>query len=137
MNKNQRVGSLNNPIDIEVLEESALAMAQSTIQNVINESMISKSDLARRLEIARSGITRMLSGSHNLTIKTMAKVLAVCGHEVRFEAVPIVWNWQSVPQPSGEALPASVGSTTCTRFWQSDRVQMVLSTQEARRQSWL
>ena len=28
MNKNEWVGSVNNPIDIEVLEESALAMAQ-------------------------------------------------------------------------------------------------------------
>ena len=137
MNKNEWVGSVNNPIDVEVLEESALAMAQSTIQNVINESRISKSDLARRMEIGRSGITRMLSGSHNLTIKTMARVLAVCGREVRFEAVPIVWNWQSVPQPSGEALPANVGSTTCAPFWQPGRAQMVLSTQEARRQSWL
>jgi transcriptional regulator with XRE-family HTH domain len=128
---------LNNPIDIGVLEESALAMAQSTIQNVIIESRISKSDLARRMEIGRSGITRILTGSHNLTIRTMAKALAVCGREVRFEAVPIVWNWQSVPQPSGEALPASAGSTTCTQFSQSDWMQMVLSAQEARRQSWL
>ena len=51
------------------------------------------------MEIGRSGITRMLSGSHNLTIKTMAKVLAVCGHEVRFEAVPIVWNSATVRNP--------------------------------------
>jgi transcriptional regulator with XRE-family HTH domain len=87
VNQNQWVGSMNNPIDIEVLEESALAMAQSTIQNVIDQSRISKSDLARRMEIGRSGITRMLSGSHNLTIKTIARALAVCGREVRFEAV--------------------------------------------------
>jgi hypothetical protein len=136
VNQNQWVGSMNNPIDIDVLEESALAMAQSTIQNVIDESGISKSDLARRMEIGRSGITRMLSGSHNLTIKTMARALAVCGREVRFEAVPIVWNWQVSPQPSGETLPTSVGSTTCIP--QFVRVQMVLPTpQEERRQSWL
>jgi transcriptional regulator with XRE-family HTH domain len=113
VNQNQWVGSMNNPIDIEVLEESALAMAQSTIQNVILESNISKSDLARRMEIGRSGITRMLSGSHNLTIKTMARALAVCGREVRFEAVPILWNWKTTPQPKhGETLPTNVGSTT-------------------------
>ena len=111
MNQNRWVGSMNNPIDIEVLEESALAMAQSTIQNVIQESRISKSDLARRMDIGRSGVTRMLSGSHNLTIKTMARALAVCGREVRFEAVPIVWNWQTTPQPNHrETLPTLVGS---------------------------
>jgi len=128
---------MNNPIDIGVLEESALAMAQSTIQNVIDESRISKADLARRMEIERSGVTRMLSGSHNLTIKTMARALAVCGREVRFEAVPLVWNWQSVPQPQVEALPTQVGSTTCTPCSQFDGIWMVLPTLEARRESWL
>lgn len=113
---NQWVGTVNNPIDIEVLEESALAMAQSTIQNAIEESHISKADLARRMQIGRSGISRILSGSHNLTIKTMARALAGCGREVRFETVPIVWNWESVPQPHGEALPTSVGSTTCAQL---------------------
>jgi transcriptional regulator with XRE-family HTH domain len=127
---------MNNPIDIEVVEESALAMAQSTIQNVIQESRISKSDLARRMDIGRSGITRMLSGSHNLTIKTMARALAVCGREIRFEAVPIVWNWQTKPQPKhGETLPAQ-GSTICARSWQFDGAQMMLSTWEAGRQIW-
>jgi transcriptional regulator with XRE-family HTH domain len=106
------VGALNNPIDVEVLEESALAMAQSTIQNAIDEAQISRSDLARRMQISRSGISRILSGSHNLTIKTMAKALAGCGREVRFETVPIVWNWHSVPHPSVAAQPTGVGCTT-------------------------
>lgn len=134
------VGALNNPIDIELLEESALAMAQSTIQNAIDEAKISKSDLARRMQIGRSGISRILSGSHNLTIKTMAKALAGCGREVRFEAVPIVWNWQSIPQPSGEALPTSVGSTNFIQCWQSATVmQIVLPTlhiQDKWRHTW-
>jgi len=134
VNQNKWVGSMNNPIDVGVLEESALAMAQSTIQNVIDESRISKSDLARRMEITRSGITRMLSGSHNLTIKTMARALAVCGREVRFEAVPIVWNWQPAPK---ETLPTNVGSTTCTPCLQFDGIWMVLPILETRRESWL
>lgn len=107
------VGTINNPIDVEVLEESALAMAQATIQNAINEAQISKADMARAMQISRSGITRMLSGSHNLTIKTMARALAGCGREVRFETVPIEWHWQAVPQTPAEALPTNVGSTIC------------------------
>jgi transcriptional regulator with XRE-family HTH domain len=136
----QWVGTVNNPIDIEVLEESALAMAQSTIQNAIIDAGISKSDLARRMEIGRSGISRILSGSHNLTIKTMARALAGCGYEVRFEAAPIVWNWQSIPQPSGDALPTSVGSTNFIQGWQSATVmQIVLPTlhiQDNWRHTW-
>ena len=136
---NQWVGGINNPINIEVLEESALAMAQSTMQKAINESGISRSDLARAMQIGRSGISRMLSGSHNLTIKSMARVLAGCGREIRFETVSIEWNWQSVPQPNSNTLPTNVGSTTCLQ----DRrlaplgVNGTAHTRENGRQSWL
>ena|ERR1035437_1321401 len=99
---------------LEVLEESALAMAQSTIQNAINDAGFSKADLARRMKCNRSVISRILSGHHNLTIKTMSRALAACGSEVRFERVPIEWNWelvqQSAPQqPEQEPLPATCG----------------------------
>ena len=99
-----------SPIDVEVLEESALAMAQATIQNAIDEADLSRAELARRMECNRSFISRMLSGSHNLTIKTMARSLAACGVEVRFERVPIAWNWVSAPATPANALPANAGS---------------------------
>ena len=100
-------------VDIGVLEEAALAMAQSTIQNVMDEAGVSKADLARRMNCNRSHISRMLSGSHNLTIKTMARSLALCGYEVRFEPVRIAWNWVNPPVPVEveEEVPASAGTT--------------------------
>jgi transcriptional regulator with XRE-family HTH domain len=110
------MSNVNSPIDVEVLEESALAMAQSTIQKAINEANITKADLARAMSINRSGVTRILSGSHNLTVKTMARALAACGCEVRFNAVPIEWNWQVINQPCREAcreaLSSNLGSAT-------------------------
>ena len=108
---NDWIGNANSPIDVEVLEESALAMAQSTIQKALNDARITKADVARGMLIGRSGVSRILSGNHNLTIKTMARALAVCGREVRFETVPIQWNWVSA-QPSKDTLPANVGSLT-------------------------
>lgn len=81
--------------DMEVLSESALAMAQATLQNAIDDSNISRADLARRMDSPRSFVTRMLSGSHNLTIKTMARCLAACGYEIQFGVKPIQWNWVS------------------------------------------
>jgi transcriptional regulator with XRE-family HTH domain len=100
-------------MDIEILEGSALASAQSTIQNAINDSGISRSDLARRMGRNRSFVSRMLSGSHNLTIKTMARSLASCGYEVRFQTVPIVWDWVTPPVPVEieEEVPANAGTT--------------------------
>ena len=100
-------------VDIGVLEEAALARAQSTIQNVMDEAKVSQADLARRMHCNRSFISRMLSGSHNLTIKTMARSLASCGYEVRFEPVRIVWNWVEPPVTIEveEEVPANAGTT--------------------------
>lgn len=83
--------------DLEVLSESALAMAQAIIQNAMNQANISRADLARNIERPRSFVSRMLSGSHNLTIKTMARAVLACGYEIKFDLTPIVWNWSSIP----------------------------------------
>ncbi len=99
----------NSRIDLEVLEESALAMAQATIQNAVDHAGISRADLARKMDCPRSFVSRMLRGSHNLTVKTFARALAACGAEVRFSRVPIVWNWVDYEPPECEAVPASAG----------------------------
>ena len=106
----QWIKYMGSQIDAEVLEESALAMAQSTIQKAINQAGISRADLARSMKCNRSFISRMLSGSHNLTIKTMARALASCGFEVRFEKVPTVWNWAAETHSHESALSANAGS---------------------------
>ena len=110
------VRHLGSEIDVGVLEESALAMAQSTIQNAINQVGINRSDLARKMECHRSFVSRMLSGNHNLTIKTMSRALAACGFEVRFQHAPILWNWKSIAPavPCEKQLPAHAGSTKPT-----------------------
>lgn len=109
---NQWIGQIGTPVEVELLEEAALAMAQSTIQNAVNEAGISKADLARKMERPRSYVSLMLSGRHNLTIKTMSRALAACGFEIRFQHAPIVWNWRSkvVAQPE-EQQPAHAGTT--------------------------
>jgi transcriptional regulator with XRE-family HTH domain len=113
----QWVKHIGGQIDAEVLEESALAMAQSTIQKAINQANISRADLARNMECNRSFVSRILSGSHNLTIKTMARALAACGFEVRFESVPIMWNWGvETASPPEEALPNNTGSAMPSVF---------------------
>ena len=107
------VRHIGSEIDVGVLEESALACGQSTIQNAINQAGISKAVLARKMNCHRSFVSRMLSGNHNLTIKTMSRALAACGFEVRFQQVPISWNWKdNTPSvPAERQLPAYAGST--------------------------
>lgn len=102
--------------DLEVLSESALAMAQATMQNAIDQSRISRATLARRMDAPRSFVTRMLSGSHNLTIKTMARCLAACGYELDFGLTPVRWNWLPVkPEPNElVTVPSSEGTLLLT-----------------------
>lgn len=85
--------------DFEILTESALALAQSTIQNAMDKADLSKADLARKMAHPRSYISRILSGSHNLTVKTMARALLACGYEIEFGMKPIEWHWVREPQP--------------------------------------
>jgi transcriptional regulator with XRE-family HTH domain len=78
--------------DLGVVEETALAMAQASISNAMAASGVTRAELARRLECPRSAVTRMLSGGHNLTVKTMSRALAACGFEPRFSYEPLQWG---------------------------------------------
>src|SRR5260370_38129802 len=102
---------VDDGVDLEIIEETALAMAQSTLQNAITKSGISRAELARRMKCNRSLVSRLLSGSHNLTIKTMARSMAVCGFEVRFEPVVLEWNWAASSTPHEDEVPANAGTT--------------------------
>jgi len=131
------VRHVGTEIDIGILEESALASAQSTIQNAINQAGLSQAVLARKMNCHRSFVSRMLSGNHNLTIKTMSRALAACGFEVRFQHVPIAWNWRSTAPavPADRHLPAHAGST---RLTESHLVGLVVpACQSPNGGSWL
>jgi len=92
--------------DLEVLEESALFMAQATIQNAINEAGLSRSELANKMDCPRSFVSRMMSGKHNLTIRTMARAILACGFEVGFSRTPIVWSRLPMCQSQGASATA-------------------------------
>jgi transcriptional regulator with XRE-family HTH domain len=102
---------VDDAVDLDIIEETALAMAQSTLQNAITKSGISRAEMSRRMKCNRSLVSRLLSGSHNLTVKTMARCLAVCGFEVRFEPVVLEWNWSALPTPQEDEVPANAGTT--------------------------
>lgn len=74
---------------LEGYEELALAMAQAEMQNALNDSKLRRTDIAKRLGVSRPFITKMMRGDYNLTVKAMARTLAACGYELRFERVKI------------------------------------------------
>jgi plasmid maintenance system antidote protein VapI len=99
------------PVDLDILQESALAMAQSTIQEAMNKGGMKPTKLAETMGRHKSYVSRMLSGHHNLTIKTFALALAACGFEPEFGLVPIMWGWVEPTQaaPPTEYVPTGSG----------------------------
>lgn len=86
------------PAELTMLEETALAVAQATIQNAINEAELTRADVARRMGCPRSYVTRILQGDHNLTIKTLARALGACGQQVQLEATEPQCQWAVLEQ---------------------------------------
>ncbi len=59
------------------------------IARLMEERKVKKAELARRLGKSRAYVTQMLSGSANLTVRTLAEVAYALGVEVKLEAVPL------------------------------------------------
>jgi len=107
------------PVDLDVLQESALSMAQSTIQNAMDDARMKPAELARKMGQHRSFVSRMLSGRHNLTVKTFALALAGCGYRLQFGYVPLRSGWvaeskHAPPVSKQQSVPTGVGTSVGT-----------------------
>ncbi len=69
--------------------EGLVTEAGEFIARLMEERGVTKAELARRLGKSRAYITQMLSGSANLTIRTLAELAYALGAEVKLEAVPL------------------------------------------------
>jgi transcriptional regulator with XRE-family HTH domain len=67
------------------IAESALWDFVETLDSYMKRSRISRTELAERAKIHPSQVTRILSGDHNMTVTTMAKLAAALGTELRLE----------------------------------------------------
>lgn len=69
--------------------EGLVTEAGEFIARLMQEQGVTKAELARRLGRSRAYITQMVSGSANLTVRTLAEVAYALGAEVKLEAVPV------------------------------------------------
>ena len=104
--------------DLDVLEEIGLAMAQTEIASALVDSNLRRTDVADRASRPLSFLSKILRGNHNLTVRTMARIVGACGYELRFAHVPISVTWvmedgpivhTNAAPPMGDAL---VGTTS-------------------------
>lgn len=71
----------NKNTEIDKFVEKNLAITEK-IYAVLEEKKISSSDLAKMLEKSPSEISKWLSGTHNLTIKSITKIESVLGCDI-------------------------------------------------------
>lgn len=67
------------------LDDLTVSQAQTAIETAMERVGLSKSEIARRLDLHHSTVCDTLQPRHNLTVKTMARLLRVCGYGVQFE----------------------------------------------------
>lgn len=72
----------NAEYDSVYAEEAAMVDASELIANALERSGMSKSDLARALNVSKSEITARLAGERNITVRSLAKTLHVLGKKL-------------------------------------------------------
>lgn len=71
-------------------EEAAMVDASELIANALERSSMSKSELARALNVSKSEITARLKGERNITVRSLAKTLHVLGEKLELRSVSTV-----------------------------------------------
>ena len=76
----------------EAERERLVLWAIDEIAGLMEESGVSKADMARKLEKSRAYITQVFSGSRNPTLATVSDLAWACGHRavVKFEPLKSV-----------------------------------------------
>lgn len=69
-------------------EEAAMVDASELIANALERSEMTKSDLARALNVSKSEITARLAGERNITVRSLAKTLHVLGEKLDLRSSP-------------------------------------------------
>ncbi len=75
---------------LEVAKGTLRNVVTGQIYNLMNKEGTSKSELARKMEISKAAVSKLLSGDRNFTIDTLAHLSFVLGFhpEFRFRLTP-------------------------------------------------
>jgi transcriptional regulator with XRE-family HTH domain len=82
------------PVDLETSAEETAARFIREVEDTMRFRGVTKAELARRMGISRSVVTRLFTGSSNLTIRRMTAIARALGCELVLD----------VRRPRGPAL---------------------------------
>lgn len=79
------------PPTTDILRGSAVACAQSMLQNAMDRAGLTSRGLAKKMGVDHGFVSRMMADS--LTIDEFAWALAECGYRATFGFAPITSRW--------------------------------------------
>lgn len=105
-------------------EENLVIDVQFLIQRLLNESGMSRADLARRVGISRARLTQMMKPDANLQLRTIARVLYALGAFATIQRcapaseaeAPAVAGWTTEEPDNQRVETASVGYDSVLAF---------------------
>jgi transcriptional regulator with XRE-family HTH domain len=68
-------------------EEAAMVDASELIANALEHAAMTRSELARVLNVSKSEVTARLAGERNITVRSLAKTLHVLGEKLELRSV--------------------------------------------------
>jgi antitoxin component HigA of HigAB toxin-antitoxin module len=71
---------------MEDLEQKIFRKAAKIIKSAMTDAGVSAAQLARITRKSGSSVSKMLSGSQNMTLKTMVELLAACGKRLEMRS---------------------------------------------------
>jgi transcriptional regulator with XRE-family HTH domain len=99
---------ISDPKRRRIYEREALAFeAAELISRLMEEQQVSKTDLARRVGTSKSHVTQLLSGSRNMTLRTLADLAFALGHKVEIRSLPRPRKHRVVSHRSLRTVPAT------------------------------
>src|SRR5262245_26006854 len=105
-------------------QEKLILEAMELIAEAMEDRSVSRSVLARLMNRTRGYVTQLLSGSKNLTLRTLADALMALGYEVTLSKEPIggridAMNWTGETTSEAKIVAADLvlraPGTRCTR----------------------
>ena len=85
-------------------EERLILWTTEEIAEAMVDRGISRADIAKRLGTSRANVTQLLSGSRNMTLRSLAKLAYACGMRaaIQFEELSRRWVFTPVEDHSTE-----------------------------------
>jgi transcriptional regulator with XRE-family HTH domain len=83
---------LNTP---EAMAEGLMLDATEALCEMMAEAGLSRSVLAKKMNVSKAYITQLLSGSRNMTLQTLAMAAFLCGQKIKISHAPLEEQEQS------------------------------------------